>query len=295
MPISKVHSSYASNNKGSSIQLVNYLEKENIEIENLAQKETSDEKANEIRARKQYFFNHENSDFTSIEVLESIDKNIQKLGKDDTKFFSPTINFSNQELKHITEKVTGRKNVKNVEQMSRKEFEKYNEIIRDYTEKVMDNYANNFNRQDKGLTSGKELVYYAKIEHQRKFKGTDIEVKKGRVKSGELKPGLQTHVHVIVSRKDKSQKLKLTPTTNERNKIRKIGKNTYRVGFDRQKWIKNNEITFDKAFEYKRPIEEKVEVQNILKNGTPKEKEEMKTKIKSQKELIINKNQQYGI
>ncbi len=287
MPISKVHSSYGGNNKGSSILLANYLDKENQELDKIASREKSNINRVEIQERKQDFFNHKRSDISKIEVVDIIDNNNKKLSKNDSKFFSPTINFSENELKHLSKMATGEKEISNVSELNAKEFKEYNRLISEYTKKAMDNYANNFNRQEKGLNSGKDLVYFAKIEHSRKYKGTDKEVKNGIVKAGENKPGLQTHVHIIISRKDKTQKLKLTPTSNERNKVRKIGNNVYRVGFDRKAWILKNEKKFDSFFKYKRPLKEKVVNQNILKNGSPEEKEHLTQKIIHQKDITI--------
>jgi len=287
MPISKVHSSYGGNNKGSSILLANYLDKENQELDKLASREKSNINRVGIQERKQDFFNHERSNISKIEVIETIDNNNKKLSKGDSKFFSPTINFSENELKQISKMATGEREIKNVSELNTKEFKEYNRLISEYAQKAMDNYANNFNRQEKGLSSGKDLVYFAKIEHSRKYKGTDKEVKNGTVKAGQNKPGLQTHVHVIVSRKDKTQQLKLTPTTNERNNVRKIGNNVYRVGFDRKAWILKNEKKFDSFFKYKRPLKEKVVNQNILKNGSPEEKEHLMQKLINQKDITI--------
>ena len=63
-------------------------------------------------------------------------------------------------------------------------------------------------------------------------------MKNGAFKSADYKLGLQTHIHFIVSRKDKTQKMKLSPVANARSKERTIGNNKYHVGFDRTEWIK---------------------------------------------------------
>ena len=152
----------------------------------------------------------------------------------------------------------------------------------------MTNYAKNFNRENKGLISGNELVYFAKIEHFRKFKGTDEEVIKGIYNVGDFKPGINSHVHLIVSRKDKTQTLKLTPTTKERSTTRTIGSNTYHVGFDRMKWINMNEKSFDEFFKYKRGEREKFNNQYILKNGSPKEKTALLKDIEINEQSIKN-------
>lgn len=286
MPVSKVHSSNGGNNKGSSADLVDYLGKENIELDKMESEVESMQEKMSIQSRKQDFFNHKRNDIGRMEVQNKIDSNIKKLGKDDAKFFAPTINFSQKELKHLAKIAAGRE-IKNISKMKAKEFKKYNTLIKEYAKKVMDNYAKNFNREERGLKDGNDLVYFGKVEHQRKYKGTDKEVQENRAKQGQLKPGLQSHIHIIVSRKDESQRLKLSPTTNKRNSIGKLRNNTYRVGFDRKKWINANEQSFDEMFKYKRQELEKFENQNILKNGSPKEKEEIKEKL--EKETLRNK------
>lgn len=280
MPISKPHSSLGSKNSGSCYNLARYLEKENRELENILNKNNSLKDIANYSNRKQDFFNHTKSDISIIEVVDSIDNNIKKLCKKDSKFFAPTINFSQEEQEHIISLIT-EEEVKTVWELNQKQFELYNELLRGYILRVMNNYALNFNRKDKGLLSGDDLLYFAKIEHFRKFKGTDTKTKSGEFKSGDYKPGLNSHVHILVSRKDKTQRLKLTPTTKERSTQRKIGNNDYQVGFDRKKWTDLNEKSFDAYFKYDRPELEKFENQYTLKNGSPFEKDKLKQKIKS--------------
>jgi hypothetical protein len=82
----------------------------------------------------------------------------------------------------------------------------------------MDIYAGNFNGKNgasKNLSGG-DLVYYAKLEEKRYYKGTDEAVKQGKAKQGDVMPGDNTHVHVIVSRTDKSKIIKLSPLVNSK-------------------------------------------------------------------------------
>ncbi|WP_405399302.1 DUF5712 family protein [Maribacter sp. Asnod2-G09] len=291
MPISKTHSSTGGNNTGSCSSLANYLEKENIELDKMSDQEKDHDSKMKIESMKQQFFNHEKSDVSHTEVISSIDNNKKKLGKEDAKFFAPTISFSEKEQQQIAKMVSG-KNIENIKDLNVKEFKAYNKAIQDYARKAMDNYAKNFNRKDKGLETGKDLVYYGKVEHMRKYKGTDKEVQQGKIKSGEYKKGLQSHVHLIVSRKDKTQKLKLSPMANERNKTRKIGGNEYKVGFDRKEWIQANEKAFDQQFQYKRQEIEKFQNQNILKNGNPSEKAKIIKTIEKDKGIEKAQNSQ---
>lgn len=281
MPISKPHSTLGASNTGSSYSLVMYLEKENIELEKKLD-------FSEFQIKKQSFFNHERDNFNAIDVIEKIDKNKRKLGKKDSKFFSITISFSANELHHISKLVSG-KIVNDVSEFNNKEYIDYNNLIKEYSKKAMDNYAANFNRQDKGLNSGADLVFFGKVEHYRKFKGHDTEVLKGLFKSGDSKPNLNSHLHAIVSRKDVTQKMKLSPLANERKSTnRKINGNTYSVGFDRTKWIEMNEKTFDKLFDYKRPLLEQFVNQNILKNGSPEQKHKLNEKLEKSR-IVTNK------
>ena len=291
MPICKPHSSLASSNKGSCKKLALYLEKENVELEKLMSSNNSLQDLALIENRKQYFFSHDRDKCLLTEVIDSIDSNIKKLCKKDEKFFSPTISFSQDELQHLIRLASNKSHVKHVWELEAKELKKYNDLIKSYVRKVMDNYAKNFNRQSRGLRTGSDLVYYAKIEHFRKFKGTDKDVKSGKIKSGSYKKGLNSHVHCITSRKNKLQNLKLKPTVNDRKTDRTINGNKYRVGFDRIAWSKMNEKTFDELFNYNRRLSEMLENQIILKTGSPREKEILIKKIEKTSLDLIQKSQ----
>lgn len=279
MPISKPHSTLGADNKGSCSNLAIYLEKENEELDRLIKKSSSMSEIFQLENRKQGFFTASEINISTIDVISSIDNNKRKLGANDAKYFAPTISFSENELNHIAFLATGKREVTSVFDLNLSELEQFNNLIRDYGRKVMNNYALNFNRQDKGIKTGADLLYFAKIEHFRKYKGTDKEVINGKEISGEYKKGLQSHIHIIVSRKDKTQILKLSPTCNEKQTNRKIGNNEYQVGFDRVKWIDSNEKTFDEHFNYRRKELEKFQNQNILKNGSPQDKHEINKKI----------------
>lgn len=285
MPISKPHSTLGATNTGSCIDLAMYLEKENKDLDRLLSKTKQQAEIQNIESRKQLFFSHSKTNISTNDVVYAIDNNKKKLTKTDAKYFAPTINFSTQELNHILKTIT-KKPITNVWQLSQEEYQRYNQQLQDYIRLVMSNYAINFERENKGLKTGNDLIYFAKIEHFRRYKGTDEEVVKGKSKTGDLKPGLNSHSHIIVSRKDKTQKLKLTPTTKEKSTDRIINGNKYHVGFDRMKWINRNETSFDSFFKYQRPELEKFNNQYILKNGSPQEKRELMQKLNQKQEAI---------
>lgn len=157
-----------------------------------------------------------------------------------------TINPSEKELSHLLEKVTGKK-VENVNQLSEGEKRKYHKLLREYTSEVMDIYAKQFDREVNGKKiTGKDLVYVGKIEEQREYKNEDKQVKENKatlmkiwstkdegekralesklhktpsgdiIRAGLNKEGLQSHVHIVVSRYDKDKSTKMSPLSNSR-------------------------------------------------------------------------------
>lgn len=71
------------------------------------------------------------------------------------------------------------------------------------------------------------------------------------------------YYHIIVSRKDQNNKIKLSPLTNHRN----TKKGAINGGFDRVNLFQQIEKGFDKFFSYTRPLEESFEYYNIMKNS----------------------------
>lgn len=243
MPFTNIENSGKGNNKGSCKALVNYLCKEN---------------EGKPAVDQEHFFSHSNDNINRAHVINSIDSNISKLGKTDSKFFMVTLNFSEKEIRHL-----GNDPKK----------------IRAYSREVMESYARNFN---KGLRSA-DLVWYAKIEYKRSYKGFEKEVLNGSVKAGQLKPGLNTHVHLVISRKDRTQKLKLSPMTNHRRSSSGVIKS----GFDRVNFKVECERCFDQMFHYKREHGEFLIVANTLKNGTREQKTHVRQAIYQNKSPLL--------
>ncbi len=168
-------------NAGSCTALVNYLSKED----------------KEKGLERELYFSHDQDKVSSIEVIRSIDGNCPGIEKHEAKFYSLVVAPRPDEMEHI-------KNDK--------------ARLKAYVRDAMDIYAQNFNKKDgtsKNL-AGKDLVYYAKLEENRYYKGTDEAVKQGKAKQGDLLPGDNTHIHIIVSRKDKTKKIKLSPLANSK-------------------------------------------------------------------------------
>lgn len=225
-------------NKGSSRDLVYYLEKENyLDQEKTLLKAPGD---------REYFFSHQEDQVQPEKVIAHLDMNKKKLSKTDDKFFLVNISPSQKELAHIGNDP---------------------EKLKAYTKAVMEEYASNFN---KGLES-KDLVWYAKLERERHYKHTDREVQLGERKVGEKKPGDNMHVQVIVSRKCAENKIKLSANNHSRteNKNRPIKGNT---GFDRVQLSLNSIKQFDEMYQYPRQVNE-LEKHQVMKHGSPEEKQ----------------------
>lgn len=238
--------SATSNNKGSSGGLVHYLEKEN-RINNID---------NNNIDNTEYWFNNKHQKIESYEVRHSIDNNIAKLCKSDAKFFLLNISPRQKEIAHLY-------NNYGVEEAKEK--------LKKYAEKVMDEYAKNFKRA--GVNSSEDLVWFAKIEHYRYYSFQDKEVRNGLKKRGEQKEGSQMHVQVIISRKDATNSIKLSPMNNSRGKNEK---HSLKLGqFNRVAFKQSGEILFDNMFDFDRQLKDSLAYANILVNGSLENRQQM--------------------
>lgn len=235
--------SATANNKGSSNGLVNYLEKEN----RLYNKEMPE-----------YWFNHQHQNIEAYEVRRKLDSNIAKLSKTDAKFFLINISPSQKEIHHLIARF-GDLGAK--------------DELKRYAEKIMDEYAKNFKRQ--GIDSSKDLVWFAKMENHRYYTHKDKEVLNGTKKHGEIKDGEQMHIQVIVSRKDATNKIKLSPMNKSRGKNEQHSK---KLGqFNRVAFKQSGETLFDNLFEFERNLKETMAYANIHKNGSMNQREQLST------------------
>ena len=173
---------------------------------------------------KELFFNHQESELSSNAVLRMIDNNTKGIAKGRTRFHSLVIAPDAEELKHIKHDP---------------------KALKDYTSEVMRQYANSFklkNGQKLGLD---DLVWAAKLEKER---------------NGENKNGDNMHVHVIVSARDKEQKISLSPNVNNKQR------------FNRVQFFLKSERSFDKMFNYQR-IESRLQTDQMRKYGSLDERE----------------------
>jgi len=211
-------------NKGSCASFANYLAKEDFREKSLT---------------KEFFFNHNSKEILEYQVVDAIDNSRKGLSRTDAKFYTGSINFSEEELKFIGNDP---------------------EKIKDYTIKVMEQYANQFN---KGISIS-DINWFGKIEYHRYYKGDEEEVKNGTKNQGDEKSGLQTHVHFLIGHMSKNGKKKLSPKTNHRD----TQKGPIKGGFNRDEFKQRGEGVFDQMFGYLRPIEESYHYYKVKSNGT---------------------------
>lgn len=255
---------------------VSYLEKEN-EGKSLEEME--------------HFFNQDGNEISSKEVIQEIDQNTVKLKKTEPKFYSITVNPSARELKQL---------------------QNHSEDLKRYTREFMKDYAQAFNREINGKPiTVDDIKYYAKIEHQRTFKGTDKQIQENqpyatkilqlrndirKIEKGDLegnvkrsrgeivklekeaphqqngkrivrgmpKEGSQSHIHIIVSRKDMTNKYSLSPGSKHKASEVIMNGKTVKRGFNRDAFFANLEKTFDRTFGYQRNYVETYKARKTL-------------------------------
>lgn len=118
------------------------------------------------------------------EAVAMLDNNHKGLAQDAPKFHSLVLSPSADELARLGNSAPA---------------------LEQYTREVMELYAQNFQLKDGRKLGAADVVWAATIHQERHNRGTDEGAQK------ELKPGLQTHVHVMVSARDAAQKITLNP------------------------------------------------------------------------------------
>lgn len=240
MPHINITSSSSGSNAGSCGQLVEYLEKEN----NL-----------KAENKAELWFNQGRDDLRPYEVRQGIDSNTAKLKQSEAKFYLVNISPSQKELQHIGNDP---------------------QKLKEYARGVMAEYAANF---QKGLGPD-DVKWYGKVEYNRGYKWTDLEVKHGLNQRGEAKAGNQMHVQIIVSRKDMQNQRLLSPLTNHRGQG-KSAEHGHKFGqFNRVEFKERSEAVFDTQLNYRRELEESFRYQNTMSNGTTQERVAMTLELR---------------
>ena len=181
------------------------------------------------------FFTLTDDNIYKSKVINDIDTIIGQLLKTDAKFFAIHVSPSESELRA----------------MGNTEKEKAEAMKRYIREVFIPEYAKNFNR---GLSEA-DIKFYGKIHFDRNRSDNQLNM----------------HCHLIVSRKDQTNKKKLSPLTNHKN----TKKGTVTGGFDRVNLFQQLERGFDKLFGYNRQLSESFEYANTMKNGSISEQLEL--------------------
>ena len=197
------------------------------------------------------FFNLTDDNIYKSKVIKDIDTNTGQLLKTDAKFFAIHVSPSESELRA----------------MGNTEQEKAESMKRYIREVFIPEYAKNFN---KGLSEA-DIKFYGKIHFDRSRSDNELNM----------------HCHLIVSRKDQTNKKKLSPLTNHKNTKRGI----ITGGFDRVNLFRQAEQGFDKLFGYNRQLSESFEYANAMKNGNMDDKLKMQEReLKEPKQYITGEN-----
>lgn len=174
------------------------------------------------------FFNLAEDNIYKSKTIKDIDSNIGQLLKTDAKFYAIHVSPSGKELQAMG----------NTEQEQAEAMKRY---IR---EVFIPEYAKNFNKK----LSASDIKFYGKIHFDRSHSDNQLNM----------------HCHLIVSRKDQTNKKKLSPLTNHKNTRDGVIKG----GFNRMNLFQQIEIGFDKLFGYNRQLSESFEYVNTMKNGS---------------------------
>ena len=181
------------------------------------------------------FFSLTDDNIYKSKVIKDIDSNIGQLLKTDAKFFAIHVSPSESELRA----------------MGNTEQEKAEAMKRYIREVFIPEYAKNFN---KGLSEA-DIKFYGKIHFDRSRSDNELNM----------------HCHLIVIRKDQTNKKKLSPLTNHKNTKNGVIKG----GFDRVNLFQQAEQGFDKIFSYNRQQTESFDYLNTMKNGSISEQIEV--------------------
>ena len=174
------------------------------------------------------FFNLTDDNIYKSKVIKDIDSNIGQLLKTDAKFFAIHVSPSEKELRA----------------MGNTEQEKAEAMKRYIKEVFIPEYAKNFNKE----LSASDIKFYGKIHFDRSRSDNELNM----------------HCHLIVSRKDQTNKKKLSPLTNHKNT-----KNGVIIGgFDRVNLFQQAEQGFDKLFNYQRQHAESFDYHNMMRKNS---------------------------
>ena len=287
--------------------LVTYLEKEN---------------QGKSMVEKEYFFNQYDDNIHPYEVIKQIDGNTAKLKLKEPKYYSITINPSQFELKHIHNnpeklkafvreamkeyagsfhrEINGRPiNVDDIKYYAKIEHErtyKSNDIaIREnkpYSKQIA-HLKNELGKVARGEVSGNTRQLQSEI--QKLLRDAPYKIKGQMVEPGMKKEGLQSHIHIIVSRKDASNSYSLSPGSKYKASEVKMHGKVVKRGFERDRFFENSEKAFDKMFQYNRNYVESYTARKMLSKNPKQYMLSLKSLGINEKKIAFKMIRQTGL
>lgn len=251
------------------------------------------EKENEGKSplEKEYFFNQYDDKIQTYEVIKEIDGNTAKLKTKEPKYYSITMSPSQYELKHIrnnpeklkafvreamkeyagsfNREINGRPiNVDDLKYYAKIEYErsyKSNDVaIREnkpYSKQIA-HLKNGLRKVERGEIPGNSQQLEKEI--QKLVMDAPYKIRGQVVEPGMKKEGLQSHIHIIVSRKDASNTYSLSPGSKYKASEVKMHGKVVKRGFERDRFFQNSEKAFDKMFRYNRNYVESYAAKKML-------------------------------
>ncbi|WP_268225695.1 MobB family relaxase [Sinomicrobium oceani] len=248
------------------------------------------EKENEDKAPEQmeHFFNQDHDLVHRREVINEIDGNTAKLRKTEPRFYSITINPSKRELQHLMQSKTNLKDytrevmktyaqsfnrdrettAKDIKYYAkiehRRSFKGFDREIKEnapYTKKIA-RLKNNIQKVGRGEIQGN--VQQMKTQIKQLTEEAPHKINGKLITQGMQKPGLQTHIHVIVSRKDVTNSYSLSPGSKYKASQVELNGKTVKRGFDRDSFFIQSEKTFDRMTGYQRNFAEYYQARRLM-------------------------------
>lgn len=291
----------------SATDFIAYLEKENLA---------------KSAVDKTFFFNQFEDQVADTEVIKAIDDNTAKLKKTEAHYYSITVNPSRYELEHIQRDPKAlqqytRALMKDYAASFRREIDGRPVELKDILFFAKIEYRRYYSSRDREIRENMpSLKRLAKLQHDLvKLKHGELvgekktienEIREIReymphklgktpIEEGMAKPGLQTHVHIIVSRKDRTNRYSLSPGSKYRGSEVEMHGKIVKRGFDRDLFFQNAERTFDRMFQYQRNFVEHYSTRKELQRNPARYYRQMMALPFTQRNQAFRMLQQAGV
>ncbi|MRI00251.1 mobilization protein [Kriegella sp. EG-1] len=260
----------------SAADYVAYLEKENEGLE---------------QENQEHFFNQTEDRISLDKVISEIDANTAKLKKTEPKFYSIVVSPSQRELQKIANnpealktytrelmkeyaKSFYREKPVTVDQIKYFAKIEHERTYRGFEKEVLENapyrkqiakLKNDIRKVARGELKGTIKKLEQEITALRQ--AAPHQINGQMIVAGMKKEGNQSHIHIIVSRKDATNTLSLSPGSKYKaSEVEMHGKKVQR-GFHRDQFFEKAEQTFDRVFGYDRNfVETYTAKKTLIKN-----------------------------